>query len=335
MKPRAMNYVKPTRRRTGTILSLAALGLAALAPNVLDSYTRHVLMLAMINIILGLGLNFTLGYVGQPNFGQAALFGFGAYTSAILAMKMHVSFLVSIVAAGLVTLMAGYVLGYISLQLRGAYFCMVTIALGQALLLMASNLLRLTGGPMGLAGIPGPKLAGLLSSTYSLWLVALGLLALMLLVTRLLERSVMGRAWVAIRESETLARSTGVDTFHYALLAYVAGALFAGLGGSLYAHYVGFVDPSIFAFSWSSMSVVAVVIGGRGTIWGPVIGGLLVTLLPEYLRVAALWRLPMFGLVLILIITFMPDGLVALPRLLAQVRSRGKTGVALPGGGGD
>jgi branched-chain amino acid transport system permease protein len=211
---------------------------------------------------------------------------------------------------------------------------MVTIAIGQALMLISQNLLNLTGGPMGLAGIGRPVLFGAGSGGYSLWVITAVALALMLLLTRVLEKSVMGRAWVAIRESETLARSTGINTFNFALVAYVAGALFAGVGGSLYAHYVGFVDPSIFAFAWSSMTVVAVVIGGRGTLWGPVIGGVLVTLLPEYLRVAAMWRLPMFGLVLILIIIFMPDGLVSLGRLAKRVRIGRRPPVALSAGGG-
>lgn len=295
-------------------------------PAFLGGYDLHILMLGLLTAILAFSLNFTLGYVGQPNFGQAALWGFGGYTSAIVTIKLGFPFWMSFVSAMIVAGVVGLIIGYISLQLRGAYFCMVTIAIGQAFMLLASNFVKLTGGPMGLAGVTSPTILGM-DGRATLWTFAVILLAVMVWLTWMLEKSVVGRAWIAIRESETLSLALGINSFRYALLAYVVGSVFAGAAGSLYAHYVGFVDPTIFAFSWSSTAVVSVAIGGRGTILGPLFGGILVTLLPEYFRVAALWRLPMFGLVLILIIAFIPDGLVKLPRYLMDKRS--KSGKAL------
>lgn len=282
-------------------------------------------MLGMLTAILALSLNFTLGYVGQPNFGHGALFGFGAYTSAIVSIKLGFPFTASFFSAMLVAGIVGLLVGYITLQLRGAYFCMVTIAITQVFLLLSTNLVPLTGGPMGLAGVATPELFGL-GGRETLWTLAIVIVGIIIWLTWMLEKSVAGRAWIAIRESETLSMALGINSFRYAWLAYVVGSVFAGAAGSLYAHYLGFVDPTIFAFSWSSMSVVSVAMGGRGTIIGPLIGGLLVTLLPEYFRVAALWRLPMFGFVLILIIAFIPDGLVKLPgHLLEKLNKSGNT----------
>jgi branched-chain amino acid transport system permease protein len=303
-----------------SLIILLCFAVAFSLPAVLGIYDLHVVMLGLLTAILALSLNFTLGYVGQPNFGHGALFGFGAYASAIVTLKLGVPFGVSFVVAMVVAGVVGFFVGYITLQLRGAYFCMVTIAIGQVFLLLATNFVPLTGGPMGLAGVTSPEIFGI-GGDETLWIFAILMLGVMIWLTWMLEKSVVGRAWIAIRESETLSKALGINSFQYAMLAYVIGSIFAGAAGSLYAHYVGFVDPTIFAFSWSSMTVVAVAMGGRGTILGPLIGGLLVTLLPEYLRVASLWRLPMFGLVLILIIVFIPDGLVKLPKYLKEKRN--------------
>jgi len=309
---------------------LASFAVAFALPAVLGNYDLHVFMLGLLTAILAFSLNFTLGYIGLPNFGHGALFGFGAYTSAIVTIKLGFPFGASLVSAMVVAGLVGLVIGYITLQLRGAYFCMVTIAIGQVFMLLSTNFIPLTGGAMGLAGVVSPSFFGL-GGRESLWSLAIILLAVMIWLTWMFEKSVVGRAWIAIRESETLSRSLGINSFRYALLAYVVGSIFAGAAGSLYSHYVGFVDPTIFAFSWSSMTVVAVAMGGRGTILGPLVGGMLVTLLPEYFRVAAMWRLPMFGFVLILIIAFIPDGLVKLPAYIKQKMAKsGKVLVEKP-----
>ncbi len=306
---------------------LACFAAAFSIPAFLGSYDLHVLMLGLLSALVAFSLNFTLGYVGQPNFGHGALFGFGAYASAVVTVKLGVPFGVSLIIGMVVAGVVGLLVGYITLQLRGAYFCMVTIAIGQVFMLLSTNFVPLTGGPMGMAGVSSPTIFGL-DGRQTLWTFAILMLGVMIWLTWMLEKSVVGRAWIAIRESETLSKALGINSFRYAMLAYVVGSVFAGAAGSLYAHYVGFVDPTIFAFSWSSMAVVSVAMGGRGTILGPLVGGLLVTLLPEYFRVASLWRLPMFGLVLILVITFIPDGLVKLPQYFKEKRNN-KSGKAI------
>jgi branched-chain amino acid transport system permease protein len=286
------------------------LAAVVIGPKWLGPYDRHVLVLGVLNSVFALSVNFTLGYVGQPNFGQALFFGLGAYTSAILTLRYGVSFVTSVAAAALVATVAGIAFGPVALRLRGAYFCMVTIALTQAFMLVSQNLVDLTGGPMGLPGIPRGEILGLRLEGYNFWLLALLVLAVTLLATWRFQHSVVGRAWIGMRESETLARSVGIDTYSYAVLAYVIGAFFAGVAGGLHAHYTSLVDPNVFGFSWSSLAVVATVLGGGGTVWGPVCGAMAITLLPEYLRLAEMWRLPIFGLFLIAVVVGMPEGLI-------------------------
>ena len=290
-------------------------------PMVLPAYDTHVMILALINIIYGVGLNYTLGFLGQPNFGQSAMLGIGAYVAAISAHTYGLPFGMSLILSILFSMVLGTALGYISLRLRGAYFCMVTIAISQALLLLAQNWISLTRGPMGISGISAPNLFGW--GKYSIWPIGLVLLALMLIVTTKLTKSVAGRAWVAIRESEPLAQSIGVNSTVYSLYAFVIGGVFSGIAGCLYAHYIGFVDQEIFAFSWSSIAVIAVVLGGKGYVFGPVLGGLIVTLLPENLRLASSWRQPIFGLIIILIVLFAQNGLASIYDILhTKLKSR-------------
>lgn len=292
-------------------------------PTWVDQYTSHLLMLAVINALLASGLNYTLGFLGQPNFGQATMFGIGAYTSAILSSQFQIPFFLSLLCGLIAGLVGGIVLGYISLQLRGAYFCMVTIAISQAFMLLSQNLIGLTRGPMGITSIQAPNFFGL--GKYSLWLVSVVLIAIVLIITSILTKSVLGRAWVAMRESETLAKTVGINSFQYALMAYVIGAVISAGAGSIYAHYIGFVDPEVFAFAWSSYAVVSVVLGGKGLVFSPVLGGLIMTMIPEYLRLASLWRLPIFGAVIILLVIFLPDGLLTLPCMIwSRLKSAGQ-----------
>lgn len=308
------------RNSSRLAVNLILLAAAAIGPRFLGPYDLRILTLAAFNAILALSVNFTLGYVGQPNFGQALMYGLGGYTSAILSVRHGFPFILSLLSAGLVTALAGVVFGPIVLRLRGAYFCMVTIALAQAFMLIVQNLIGFTGGPMGLPGIPMGSLFGQGLNGYRFWLVAVAVLALTMYVTHRLENSVVGRAWVGIRDSETLARSIGVNTYFYAILSYIVGAFFAGLAGSLSAHYTTLVDPNVFAFSWSSLAVVAAVLGGSGTVWGPVVGALAITMLPEYLRLADMWRLPIFGLFLVVVVVLVPQGLF--PAIVGWFRTK-------------
>ena len=212
----------------------------------IGNYQLHIIIIGCIYAVMVLSLNLITGYVGELSLGNVAFFGVGAFTSALLTLG-GVSFWVSFLAAGMVAGIFGSLIGYITLKLRGAYFVIVTLAFAEILRLIDTNWTSLTNGPMGLSNIPLPEIhiPYLLNITFSdkihFYYLSLGLLLLALYVVYRLVNSRIGRAWVSIRENEDLAKSIGINAFNYALLAFVVGAIFTGLGGSVYAHYMSFM----------------------------------------------------------------------------------------------
>jgi branched-chain amino acid transport system permease protein len=302
-------------RAGGWLLAAAALTL----PLWLQSaYHLHVAIMAGIFGVLALSLNLLLGFTGQLSLGHAAFFGIGAYTSALLTLKLEWSFWPALVAAVALAAAAGWLIGRLALKLRGAYFVLVTISFAGVISLVSVNWIELTNGPLGLPGVPAPELWGWsLRSKSAYYYLVLVALALSFLVCARLVRSRIGRAFVALRENEALAESIGVDVTHYLVLAAVVSAAMAGLGGSLYAHYTRFVSPEVFLFTYTVTMVVMVVAGGKGTLAGPLVGAVLFTTLPEALREATSWQWQMlaYGVLLVLLVFFMPRGIV--PAILA------------------
>ena len=302
---------------------LAALALLTLPFWLGSPYHLHVAIMAGIFTILSLSLNLLLGYTGQLSLGHAAFFGIGAYTSALLTLKLDWSFWPALAAAVALAGAAGLFIGRLALKLRGAYFVLVTISFAGVVSLVSINWIELTNGPLGLPGVPAPELGpwSLRTKTAYYYLV-LAAVALSYVVCRRLVRSRIGRALVALRENEPLAESVGVDVTHYLVLATVVSAAMAGLGGSLYAHYTRFVSPEVFLFTYTVTMVIMVVAGGKGTLAGPLVGAVLFTVLPEALRAAASWQWQMlaYGLLLVLLVFFLPRGIV--PRLAATFPGR-------------
>jgi branched-chain amino acid transport system permease protein len=300
-------------RAGGWVLAAGALTL----PLWLQSpYHVHVAIMAGIFGVLAMSLNLLLGYTGQLSLGHAAFFGIGAYTSALLTLKLDWSFWPALAAAVALAGAAGFCIGRLALKLRGAYFVLVTISFAGVISLVSVNWIELTNGPLGLPGVPAPELGpwSLRTKTAYYYLV-LAAVGLSYLVCRRLVLSRVGRALVALRENEPLAESVGVDVTHYLVLATVVSAAMAGLGGSLYAHYTRFVSPEVFLFTYTVTMVIMVVAGGKGTLAGPLVGAVLFTVLPEALRAAASWQWQMlaYGVLLVLLVFFLPRGIV--PRL--------------------
>jgi len=266
-------------------------------------YHVHVAIMAGIFGVLAMSLNLLLGYTGQLSLGHAAFFGIGAYTSALLTLKLEWSFWPALAVAVGLAGVAGFFIGRLALKLRGAYFVLVTISFAGVISLVSVNWIELTNGPLGLPGVPAPVFG-----PYA--------------VCRRIVRSRIGRALVALRENEALAESIGVDVTHYLVLAAVVSAAMAGLGGSLYAHYTRFVSPEVFLFTYTVTMVIMVVAGGKGTLAGPLVGAVLFTVLPEALRAAASWQWQMlaYGVLLVALVFFLPRGIV--PRLSAAIGVR-------------
>jgi branched-chain amino acid transport system permease protein len=292
---------------------LAALALLTLPSWLTSPYYLHVAIMAGIFTILALSLNLLLGYTGQLSLGHAAFFGIGAYTSALLALKLEWPFWVGLPAAALAAGLAGWAIGRLALKVRGAYFVLVTISFAGVISLVSVNWMELTNGPLGLPGVPAPELASISFRTKSAYyyLVLLAA-AVAYLVCHRLVHSRLGRAFLALRENEALAESVGVDPVRTLVLAAVVSAAMAGVAGSLYAHYTRFVSPEVFLFSYTVTMVIMVVAGGKGTLLGPVIGALLFTVLPEALREAMAWQWQMlaYGVLLVLLVYFLPRGIV-------------------------
>ena len=304
-----------------------------------DQYILHILITTGIFIIAAMSLNLLLGYTGQLSLGHVAFFGIGAYASALTTLGFDVELFgfrvvhqpwpaivglfVGMVAAGI----SGYVIGRLSFKVRGAYFVIVTISFAEVTRLVALNWVELTQGPLALTNIPPYTLGFPGLGDYTLWnktayyylVVAVGLAAYFVIAR--LVGSRVGRAMIALKENETLASSVGIDVTRYLVLAAVVSAAMAGGAGSLYAHYLKIIDPDIFLFIYTVTMVIMVITGGKGTLAGPIVGGIIFGFLPVILRPfaapAVQWIL--YGGLMIAIVFVLPQGIVpALERSIAN-----------------
>ncbi|HSW19704.1 MAG TPA: branched-chain amino acid ABC transporter permease [Ramlibacter sp.] len=316
-----------------TIATFALLGALLSVPWwVTDQYYLHIIITTGIFIVGAMSLNLLLGFTGQLSLGHVAFFGIGAYTSALTALGFDipvfwgdgrivhtpwhpaVGVLLGTVLAGA----CGWVVGRLSFKIRGAYFVIVTISFAEVTRLVALNWIDLTQGPLALSNIPplGYNLPGLGESTF--WAKApnyylvLGLAVLSYVLIRRIVQSRMGRAMIALRENESLATSVGIDVTRYLVFAAVASAALAGAAGALYAHYIRIIDPDIFLFIYTVTMVIMVVTGGKGTLAGPIVGGVIFGALPVGLRAVAApeaqWIV--YGIAMVLVVFFLPRGIV-------------------------
>ena len=311
-------------------LAIAAILLAGaamlIAPQFLKNYGVYLLSYWLVFIIATMGLNLTVGYAGQKSLGHAAFFGIGAYTVAIL-MKAGFSFWLGLPAAALLCFVVGLMLGFPALRVQAIYLAFATLGFNIAIWLVMRNEEWLTGGTFGINNIARPALFGLsLEGNRPYYYFVLGVALLMAALLWGLLRSPWGKAFTALRDNPIRAESLGVDIRSYTLLSFAIGAAYAGVAGALFASLVQFIEPAPFAVGASIMMYLMVVVGGAGYFWGPVLGAAVGVVLPEWLRdvpgVAA-WYLPMFGAAVVLLMIWLPDGLLSLPdRLRARRASR-------------
>ncbi|HZN25979.1 MAG TPA: branched-chain amino acid ABC transporter permease [Burkholderiales bacterium] len=312
--------------------TLLALWFALLltVPLWIDQYFLHVLITTGIMIIAAMSLNLLLGYTGQLSLGHVAFFGIGAYASALTALGFDVHIFgyrivhepwppfAGFAIAILVAALCGYAIGKLSFKVRGAYFVIVTISFAEVTRLVALNWVELTQGPLALNNIPPFTLAFPGVGEYTMWgkvanyYLVLAVGAVAYIVIRRLVLSRTGRAMIALRENEPLATSIGIDVTRYLVLAAVVSAALAGAAGALYAHFVRIIDPDIFLFIYTVTMVIMVITGGKGTLAGPIVGGLIFGMLPVALRA---WATPVaqwiiYGVLMILVVFFLPRGIV-------------------------
>jgi len=305
----------------GVALAVVVLALPFLG---VDDYYLHLLIMAGLFFLLGAGMNLLLA-AGQLNLGHTAFFGIGAYASALLSLHFSLSPLWTLPAAAAFTGFVGYLLGRLTLKLRGAYFVLVTVGFAEVIRLVATNWMDLTQGPMGLAGVPpfnlGTERWTLVSKRDYYYLMTVMAGGTLCLTARLLGSRV-GRALAAVQSNESLAESSGISAYTHTMLAMVVSCTLAGAAGGFYAHYVTFLSPELFGFQNTVTMAVMVVAGGQGMVLGPAVGSLVFTFVPELLRMAAFYRMLLYGVILLLVVMYMPRGLVFYLKALLRGRAR-------------
>ena len=255
-------------------------------------------------------LNSINGYSGQTCLGIAGFFCIGAYTEAVLATKLHLSFWLLLPISGIITALIGLLIALPTLKMRGIYLSIVTLGFSEIVRLIALNWTGVTGGALGIKGIPAPELFGYsIKNAKSYYYIFLVIAALFLFVTNRVVHSRVGRAWMSIREDQLASRSLGVETPKYKAMNFMYGAFWAGVVGATYAPYVKFIDSTYFTLDegWNVLSMV--IIGGQGTLLGPILGAGIVNFITEILRPIGEWRLVAFAILIIVMLWLRPQGL--------------------------
>jgi len=303
-------------RRAALVVVLAVA--CALVPFFVHSqYILQVTDTALIYAIVVIGLGILLGFAGQMSLAQAAFFGIGAYSSAIASTTLGLSPWIAIPFGVLVSVAIGAAVGYPCLRLSGHYLALATIGFGIIVQLVFINARSLTNGPDGINSIPPPHLGSIALDTYqSYFYVAYGALLFSIYVAWRIKRSRIGRAFEAIRENEIAAQAMGINTTNYKVLAFVLASGFGGLAGGLIAHMTRFISPDSYSFDQSVIFLVMLVIGGSATIAGAVTGAILLTFLHEVLRPLKDSYIMVYGAAVVVMVIFMPEGIVGLVRRL-------------------
>ncbi len=298
--------------------------------------------LALIYVMLGLGLNIVVGFAGLLDLGYVAFYAVGAYSYALLTEYFGLSFWVCLPIGGAIAALFGFLLGFPVLRLRGDYLAIVTLGFGEIIRLLLNNWDSLTGGPDGIGSIPKPTLFGLefnrrpsegqvafhdffgipydgAQKVIFLYLLALLLVLLTLYVINRLIRMPVGRAWEALREDEIAARSLGLNPTAIKLSAFTLGASFAGFAGCFFAARQGFINPESFTFIESAIVLAIVVLGGMGSQVGVILAAVALTVLPEVARQFEEYRMLIFGLVMVLMMIWRPQGLLPARRVRVEL----------------
>lgn len=316
------------------VLMIMILMAAFAFPFFTGRYAQDVAINVLVYICLGLGLNIVIGLAGMLDLGYIAFYGVGAYTYALLSIHFHLSFWLALPVSCFFAAIAGCIIGYPTLRMRGDYLAIVTLGFGEIVRIILNNWMSLTNGPNGILGIkaPGiyvPQFSGGLSfeyiylkKLYYLYFVVLLLCVFTIIAVYRLNYSRIGRAWEAIREDETVAELMGVNIFRLKLLAYAMGAVFGGLAGAFFAARMRFVSPESFTFIESAMVLSMVVLGGMGSIPGIILGAMALIVLPEIFREVELYRMLAFGAAMTLMMIFRPKGLIPAKRVGTRSEER-------------
>jgi len=301
------------------IVAAVVLAVLLVVPPFLKNYGIYLFSYWLVFVIATMGLNLTIGYAGQKSLGHAAFFGIGAYTVAIL-LKAGISFWLGLPLAMLGCFVIGLALGFPALRVQTIYLAFATLGFNTAVWLVMRNEEWLTGGTFGINNIARPGLFGIdLNNSLAYYYFVLGATIVLGAVLWKLLHSPWGKAFTALRDNPIRAESLGVDIQAYTLLSFAIGAVYAGVAGALFAPLVEFIEPAPFTVGASIMMYLMVVVGGAGYFFGPLLGSAVGVLLPEWLRFAQGWYLFVFGTAVVMLMLWLPDGLLSIPdRLKAR-----------------
>ncbi len=298
-------------------LALAALfAFALLVPVILadNDYILGVVILAYVWAIATYGMNILLGYTGQLTLGHAGFFGIGAYTVGVLTVNHGVPFWPSLLFGVILASVLGFLIGIFALRTREEYFAIFTLGVGFVIFLVIERWESLTGGPTGLIGVPYPEPIGPIEfdGPGALYYLVLAFLVLTIYISAAIARSLLGRTFMAIRTSEELAASMGINVGRNKQLAFTISTGLAGLAGGLYSTYIGFLGPAVVNVQSTFEMLMFLLVGGMGSLSGPLVGSLIVTTLFESFQAFEAYRLVILGPVVILIVIFFPRGIAGL-----------------------
>ncbi len=303
-----------SNKRLKTILIAVILVFIAVFPFLTSFYQMSIMNTALMYVMLGLGLNIVIGLGGILHLGYIAFFLVGSYSYALLNQHFGLNFWLALPVGGFLALILGILIAVPVLRLKGDYLAIVTLAFGEIMRIVAENWSSLTGGPSGIRSIPRPQIPGielsLIDNAKLVYFIMVVLAALTIFVTIRLKDSRIGRALIAMKEDEIACRSMGVNTTMMKVIAFALGSVFAGVAGVVFAANTTFINPTSFTIWESIIVLVIVVLGGMGSIPGVVLAALVIKLLPEYLRAFSEYRMLVFGVVLIIMMIFKPDGLL-------------------------
>lgn len=298
-----------------------------------NQFLLHILIVTSINVTMAVSL-WLLGTTGLISFGQAGFMFIGAMTSTLLVKEHGWTVWAAFPLAGVLAALVSVPVGALSLRVKGVYFFLVTLAFGEVVRGIFAYFRTPFGGWYGIRDIPGPEPASWFTQMSKVPYYYFGLLMTLFtcLVVSRVARSRIGTVLQSIREGDLLASSVGIPVFRYKLLAFVMTSFFAGLAGSYYAHYFRYISPLVFTFQYSLSVLIFVVIGGMASVSGPVVGAVLLTLVPEMFRVTGKYQMLIFGALLVFAMLFMPNGVIGLLRRRAhRPAAPGATGEAAAG----
>jgi branched-chain amino acid transport system permease protein len=302
---------------------IVVIGIAAILPAFLGFYQVHILDLIMLFIILAIGLDLTLGYCGQVNLGHAAFYAVGAYTSAILTTKYNFSFWAALPISVLLSVLCGVLIGLPSLKVRSHYLAIATLGLSVALNDILINDTNLTGGPTGISGIPKPELFGIsLNTEYRYYYLVFVFAILLFLLARIIVKYGLGRSFRAVREDHIAAQALGINIAAKQIIAFGFSGFYAGIAGALYSSMISYVSPDSFQFNEMLFILTTVVIRGMGNIYGAISGATLLIVLREMLNQFQNWQQVIYGVVIVVLVVFLPGGLVSITKLGRKNRQK-------------